>query len=74
MNPTYMKALAVVGTVCAAGVLLTTTSTNYSGQTLFGVTQRDPALQKELEAEFVNFIAKYGKSYASKTEIPTRFE
>ena len=42
---------------------------------LFSTMQkRDPALQKELEGEFVRFIATYGKSYASKTEIPSRFE
>ena len=67
-----MKALAVVGTVCAA-VLFVTTNTPYS-QSLFSRSSRDPALQRELESEFVRFIATYGKSYASKTEVPTRFE
>lgn len=74
MNPTYMKALAVVGTVCAAALLLGTTTNIYSPQNLFSVSPRDPALQKEIEREFVNFIAKYGKSYASKSEVPQRFE
>ena len=31
------------------------------------------SMKSELEQEFVNFIAKYGKSYSSKEEIPKRF-
>jgi hypothetical protein len=42
-------------------------------QSLFSVAMKDPILQKELETEFVNYIAIYGKSYDSKAEIPSRF-
>ena len=71
-----MKALAVVGTVCAALFYVsTTTTTGADSMSLFSTMEkRDPALQKELEGEFVRFIAIYGKSYASKTEVPSRFE
>jgi len=71
-----MKALAVVGTVCAALFYVsTTTTTGADSMSLFSTMEkRDPALQKELEGEFVRFVATYGKSYASKTEMPSRFE
>jgi len=42
-----MKTLALVGTVCAAVLLVTTY--NPSPQSLFSQSARDPALQKELE-------------------------
>jgi len=29
---------------------------------------------KEIEAEFIKFIAKYGRSYASKDQMSQRFE
>ena len=70
-----MKALVVVGTVCAALLYVSTTTAMDDSMSLFSSMQkRDPALQKELETEFVRFIATYGKSYASKTEVPSRFE
>ena len=72
MNPFTLKAMAVVGTVCAAVLMLTVPSQH--PMNLFTSTGRDPALQKELEHEFVKFLATHGKSYASKSEIPTRFE
>ena len=71
-----MKVLAVVGTVCATLLYVsTTTTTGGDSISLFSTMEkRDPALQKELEGEFVRFVATYGKSYASKTEVPSRFE
>jgi len=38
---------------------------------LFATTHE--TMKSELEREFVNFIAKYGKSYSSKEDIPKRF-
>ena len=74
-----MKALVVVGTVCATLLFVSTTTTTGAAMgdsmSLFSAMRnRDPALQKELEGEFVRFIATYGKSYASKAEVPSRFE
>jgi hypothetical protein len=74
MYPLIAKTLAVVGTVCAA-VLLVSQQPYGNDMSLFSqVSSRDPVIQRELEAEFVKYIATFGKSYASKSEVPRRFE
>ena len=30
--------------------------------------------ESDIEKAFIDFIAKYGRSYASKTELPARYE
>jgi hypothetical protein len=62
------KKLVMVGTVaavCAIAALYGSTS-NYAGLNL--------SSNVEIEQAFVQYIAKYGKSYSSKDELPKRFE
>ena len=69
-----MKKLIFGGLLSVAAVVYLSTQSYYvEEQSLFSVAMKDPILQKELETEFVNFIAIYGKSYESKAEIPSRF-
>ena len=61
--------LSIVGTVaavCAIGALYSQAPS--SARTNF------LQLNSEVETEFIKFIAKYGKSYTSKEELPKRFE
>jgi Cathepsin propeptide inhibitor domain (I29)/Papain family cysteine protease len=68
-----LKKLVIVGTVAAACVVstlyMTATPTILGGGVSF---LSQPA--GEVEQAFIHFIAKYGKTYASKTELPRRFE
>ena len=62
------KNIIVVGTVaavCAIASLYSTSSSN-AGLNL--------SSNVEIEQAFVQYIAKYGKSYSSKNELPLRFE
>ncbi len=58
----------VVGTVCAA-VLATLYSTPINRGTELFAGDSDI----EVEKAFINYIATFGRSYASKSEIPARF-
>ena len=63
--------LSIIGSLSIAciGLYLTSTaSLNFSNTSLL---QGD---HTEIESAFIQFIAKYGKSYASKSEVPSRFE
>lgn len=65
------RKLVIVGTVATACLVASaffSTSSVSSGTSLF--TGKD----SEVEQAFVQFIAKYGRSYASKSEIPKRFK
>jgi hypothetical protein len=42
-------------------------------QSLFSVHETDPDLE-EIEKEYINFLARFQKSYASKTETLHRFQ
>ena len=59
----------VVGTVCAAVLATLHMIPLNSGTQLFSIGS-----DIEVEKAFINYIATYGKSYASKSEIPVRFE
>ena len=59
----------VVGTVCAAILATLNMIPMNSGTQLFSINS-----DIEVEKAFINYIATYGKSYASKSEIPVRFE
>jgi hypothetical protein len=59
----------VVGTVCAAVLATLQMIPMNSGTELFSMGSNI-----EVERAFINFIATYGRSYASKSEIPVRFE
>jgi hypothetical protein len=59
----------IVGTVCAAVLATLQLIPINSGTELFSVGS-----DIEVEKAFINYIATYGRSYASKSEIPLRFE
>jgi hypothetical protein len=63
----------LIGTAAALAVVgyLTISSVQISDIKLF-TTQHD-TMQTELEQAFISYIAKFGKSYSSKEEIPKRF-
>ena len=63
-------ALVLIGTVAAAALALY--SMEFSGN--MSTTLLQNINEKEIESEFVQFIAKYGKSYSSKSEIPARYQ
>jgi C1A family cysteine protease len=66
------KKLVVVGTVAAvcafAGLFNNGHQSSSAGMSLFSNSNI------EIEQAFIQYIAKYGKSYASKDEIPERFQ
>jgi hypothetical protein len=59
----------VVGTVCAAVLATLQMIPMNSGTKLFSAGS-----DVEVEKAFINYIATYGRSYSSKSEIPVRFE
>jgi hypothetical protein len=59
----------VVGTVCAAVLATLQMIPMNSGTELFSAGS-----DVEVEKAFINYIATYGRSYSSKTEVPVRFE
>ncbi len=62
------KKLALVAVASAlAAFLLISTPTKQGTQLFTGGEQ-------EIEKAFIQFIAKYGRSYASKAEVPQRYE
>ncbi len=58
-------ALAIVGYLCLSSV------PQPSDINLFATNNSE--IQSEIEQAFISYIAKYGRSYASKAEIPARF-
>lgn len=64
------KKLGLVGLASAAAVLLISTSPALKeGKSFFAKSEN-----AEVEQAFIQFIAKYGRSYASKHELPERFK
>lgn len=59
----------VVGTVCAAVLATLQMIPMNSGTELFSTGS-----DVEVEKAFINYIATYGRSYSSKTEVPVRFK
>ena len=66
-----MRLFTATAAVLAVIGYLSLNSPQYPGSNLFS-TKHEP-MRAELEHEFINFIAKYGKTYASKEEITKHF-
>jgi C1A family cysteine protease len=66
-----MKLIAGAAAVMAVIGYLSLSQKEQPGMNLFATSHK--TMKNELEQEFVNFIAKFGKSYSSKDEIPKRF-
>lgn len=64
------KKLIIVGTVAAVCAVATLFSANSApiGNSI------NLSANIEIEQAFIQYIAKYGKSYSSKDEVPMRFE
>jgi len=69
--PSIFKVVGVATVALTAAVLMVTNNFNHpSSMALFQST--DPSTRL-VEQEFVKFIAKYGRVYASKEEISAKF-
>ena len=67
----HSLALAIVGTVAALTFALYFTKLSpKSSVSLFSSNHNE----REIEVEFVKYIAKYGKSYSNKKEYPDRYQ
>lgn len=67
-----MRGATIVFALCfIAGVfyLGSNTHSGDAGMSLFGTKQSDP----EIEHAYVEFIAKYGRSFTSKEQLPRAF-
>ena len=63
-----MIAVGTVSLACFIFAIAATTPYSTHGSNLLNSSN------PEIEQAFIQFIAKYGKSYASKDELPLRYE